>query len=102
MAYKLRFVQKIDQSKKNEFLEVERMFMAFEQANPHMPQGRRFLPVTGKEPTNTLIWECEFDTLEAVTAQLQAIYDNPEHEILLQQQIPFMQDSYAEIYEVLT
>jgi len=101
MAYKLRFVQKIDQSKKHEFLEIEKKFAAFEKANPHMPQGRRFLPVTGKEPTNTLIWECEFATLEDVTTQLQAIYDNPEHEILLQQQIPFMQDSYAEIYEEL-
>ena len=102
MAFKLRFVQKIDQAKKNEFLEIERKFMDFEKANPQMPQGRRYLPVTGKEPTNTLIWECEFETLEDVTAQLQAIYDHPEHEILLQQQIPFMQDSYAEIYEVLT
>ena len=102
MAYKLRFVQKIHQAKKNEFLEIERKFITFEKANPHMPQGRRFLPVTGKEPTNTLIWECEFDSLEAVTTQLQAIYDNPEHEMLLEQQIPFMQDSYTEIYEMLT
>ena len=102
MAFKLRFVQKIDQAKKDEFLEIERKFIAFEKANPHMPQGRRFLPVSGKEPTNTLICECEFETLEAVTTQLQAIYDHPEHELLLQQQIPFMQDSYTEIYEVLT
>ena len=102
MAYKLRFVQKIDQSKKNEFLAIEQKFAALEKANLHMPQGRRYLPVTGKEPTNTLIWECEFETLEDVTTQLQAIYDNPEHEVLLQQQIPFMQDSYAEIYEELS
>ena len=102
MAYKLRFVQKIDQSKKSEFLALEKKFMELEQANPHLPQGRRFLPVTGKEPTNTLIWECEFPTMGAVTAQLQAIYDNPEHEVLLQQQIPYMQDSYVEIYEMLT
>ena len=102
MAYKLRFVQKIDQSKKNEFLEIEREFMKFEKANPHMPQGTRYLPVSGKEPTNTLIWECEFNTLEELTAQFQAIYDNPEHEELLAKQVPFMQDSYAEIYEVLS
>ena len=86
MAYKLRFVQKIDQAKKNEFLEIERKFMNFEKENPHMPQGTRYLPISGKEPTNTLIWECGFDTLEELMAQFQAIYDNPEHEELLKQQ----------------
>ena len=101
MAYKLRFVQRIDQAKKNEFLALEKKFEELEKANPHLPQGRRYLPVTGREPTNTLVWECEFETMGQVTAQLQAIYDNPEHEILLQQQIPFMQDSYVEIYEAL-
>ena len=101
MTYKLRFVQKIDQSKKEEFLAVEREFMKLEKSNPQMPQGTRYLPVSGKEPTNTLIWECCFETLEELTAQLQAIYDNPEHEELLKRQIPFMQDSYTEIYEVL-
>lgn len=101
MAYKLRFVQRIDQAKKNEFLALEKEFIKFEQENPHMPQGLRYLPVSGKEPTNTLIWECEFDTMEKLTSQLQAIYDDPKHEALLQQQIPFMLDSYTEIYEVL-
>ena len=101
MPYKLRFVQKIDQAKKDEFLAVEREFVKLEKSDPKMPQGTRFLPVSGKEPTNTLIWECMFDTLEELTAQLQAIYDNPKHDELLKQQIPFMQDSYAEIYEVL-
>ena len=100
MPYKLRFVQTINQSHKNEFLTLEKQFMALEKSNPHMPQGRRFLPVSGKEPTNTLIWECEFETMEAVVTQLQAIYDDPKHEELLKQQIPYMQDSYTEIYEV--
>ncbi|MCL2528625.1 MAG: hypothetical protein FWE42_09440 [Defluviitaleaceae bacterium] len=102
MAYKLRFVQKIDQAKKNEFLAIEKEFIKFEKANPHMPQGTRYLPVSGKEPTNTLVWECEFETLEKLTAQLQAIYNDLKHEELLQQQIPYMQDSYTEIYEVLS
>ena len=101
MAYKLRFVQRIEQAKKNEFLALEKEFVKLEQSNPRMPQGTRYLPVSGKEPTNTLIWECLFDTLEELTAQLQAIYDAPAHEELLQKQIPFMRDSYAEIYEVL-
>ena len=101
MSYKLRFVQRIDQSKKDEFLAIEKEFVAFEKANPHMPQGVRYLPISGKEPTNTLIWECSFDTMDDLTKQLTAIYDHPEHERLLRLQIPYMQDSYAEIYEEL-
>ena len=102
MAYKLRFVQAINQAKKNEFIAIEKEFIKLEQSNPGLPQGKRFLPVSGKNPTNTLIWECEFETLEELTAQLQAIYDNPIHEELLQKQIPFMLDSYIEIYEELS
>ncbi len=100
MAYKLRFVQNIDQPNKEKFLEIEKQFMEFEK-NFNMPQGRRFLPVTGKEPTNTLIWECEFETMELLTASLTAIYSHPEHDRLLALQTPFMKDSYAEIYEEL-
>ena len=101
MAYKLRFVQKIVQGKKNEFLELEKQFSALEKASPHMPQGRRFLPVAGREPANTLIWECEFGTLEELASQLQAIYGDAAHEELLQRQLPYMEDNYVEIYEVL-
>ena len=100
MSYKLRFVQKIEQRNKNEFLELERKFINFEKANPDMPQGKRYLPVSGKESTNTLIWECEFPTLEELTSQLQAIYNDLEHERLLRQQTEYMEDSYAEIYEI--
>lgn len=101
MAYKLRFVQRIDQSKKNEFLAVEKEFAKLELDDPNMPCGTRYLSISGKEPTNTLIWECRFDTMEELTRQFQAIYDNPIHEELLQKQIPYMQDSYTEIYEEL-
>ena len=100
MAYKLRFVQNIDQKSKDSFLELERKFIEFEKDYPKMPKGKRFLPISGTLPTNTLIWECEFATLENLTAQLQAIYNHPIHDELLKAQIPFMKDSYTEIYEV--
>jgi len=100
MPYKLRFVQKIDQAKKDEFLEIERAFMELEKNNPHMPQGTRFLPVSGKESANTLIWECVFDTMSELTSQLTAIYENPDHDALLKKQVPFMRDNYTEIYEL--
>ena len=100
MAYLLRFVQRIDQAHKAEFLALEQEFVRFEREHD-MPQGRRYLPVSGMQPTNTLIWECEFPTMQELTAQLTAIYTHPEHERLLALQIPFMQESYTEIYETI-
>lgn len=100
MAYLLRFVQRIDQAHKAEFLEIEKQFVRFEEEHG-MPRGRRFLPVSGALPNNSLVWECEFSTLEELTRQLTAIQAHPEHERLLARQIPFMQDSYTEIYETL-
>jgi len=99
MPYKLRFVQRIEQAKKAEFLELEKEFIKLEKSNSHLPQGKRYLPISGKEPTNTLIWECSFPTMEDLTAALNALSENSGHEELLQQQIPYMQDSYTEIYE---
>jgi len=99
MAYKLRFVQKFSLKDKNSFLELEKKFMEFERNNTDMPQGRRYLSVSGREPSNTFIWECEFDTLELLTRQFEAIYDNVDHEELLQKQVLYMEDCYAEIYE---
>lgn len=101
MPYKLRFVQRISQENKEKFLELEREFINFEKKF-NMPQGKRYLPVSGLEPNNTLIWECEFETMELLLDQLNSIYTHPEHDRLLKLQIPFMQDSYTEIYEVFT
>lgn len=98
MSYKLRFVQKIEQCNKEKFLEIEKKFIEFEKEQ-NMPKGRRYLPISGKEPTNTLIWECEFNTMEELIKQLNAIYSHPIHDKLLALQTPFMQDSYTEIYE---
>jgi hypothetical protein len=99
MSYKLRFVQNIDQKNKEFFLEIEKKFIEYEKEH-NMPQGKRYLPVTGKLPTNTLIWECEFENLEDVTKKLTEIYAHPIHDELLKEQTPFMKDSYCEIYEV--
>lgn len=98
MCYLLRLVQRINQAHQENFLALEKEFVRFEKEQG-MPQGRRYLPVTGLLPTNTLIWEYEFDTLEELTKHLNAIYAHPEHERLLDRQVSFMQDSYTEIYK---
>lgn len=63
-----------------------------------MKKGRRFVPIIGREPSNTLIWEAEFESLASATQALTAIEENAEHDALLEKQTPFMRDAYAEIY----
>ncbi len=99
MPYKLRFVQRFSQEGREQFLKIEKEFIKLEKENSAFPQGKRYLPITGKEPTNTLIWEAEFETLQTLNATFQTIISNDTHEQLLKEQIKFMQESYVEIYE---
>lgn len=55
---KLRFVQRFREEHRDKFLTYEAQFAKLERENSDFPKGRRYLAVTGREPTNTLIWEC--------------------------------------------
>lgn len=99
MAYKMRFMQTFDKRDSEAFLALERKFMALEAQTPGMKKGRRFVPVIGRTPVNTLIWEAEFERLADAVSALEAIEGNAEHELLLREQIRFMRDSYVEIYQ---
>lgn len=99
MPYKLRFVQKFVLAKAKEFLEVEKQFALFEGKYPEFPKGKRYLPLTGKEPANTLIWECDFETLEALYNTHQFLMNDNHHEDLFVVQAEFMLDAYTEIYK---
>lgn len=101
MPYKLRFVQLFDKGASKRFLELEQSFIALEKKTPELKCGRRFVSVTGREPTNTLVWEADYDTIEAAVQALQAIESNPEHDLLLDEQVQFMRDAYVEIYREL-
>ena len=100
----LRFVQRYQPDKRAEFMALEAAFARLEQRRPDLPQGRRSQPWSGKEPANTLIWECRFESLadlEKGLAALTALSGDPEHEALLRQQAPFMTDTWTEILEVI-
>ncbi len=99
MPYLLRFVQRFRPDKEAEFMALEKAFADLEHSEPEMPQGRRYRPYAGREPGNTLIWECDFPTLEAAQVALRNIQNNPKHEALFQQQVPFFLKAYTEIYE---
>ena len=101
MVYKMRFVQTFDKGASKRFLELERNFIELEKRTPGMKCGRRFVSVTGREPTNTMVWEADYDTLEAAVEALQAIEGNTEHDKLLDEQARYMRDAYVEIYREL-
>jgi hypothetical protein len=99
MAFKLRFVQRFKQYNRKQFLELERLFINLEEMQNDFPKAKRYIPVTGKEPANTMIWEAEFDSLEAACKALHIIESNTTHEELLGKQSEYMLDSYTEIYQ---
>ncbi len=101
MAYALRFVQKYRPENREAFMALEAKFAAMEQSRDDMPKGTRLEPYAGREATNTLIWQCEFPTLQAAQDGLAKIETDPQHDELFAQQVPFMEDAYTEIYEVL-
>ncbi len=101
MAYKLRFVQRYRPADRAAFMKLEAQFVALEKRRADFPRGRRWQTYAGREPTNTLIWEAEFPTLAAAQQALALLEADPEHGKLLQQQVPYFQDAYTEIYEEL-
>jgi hypothetical protein len=99
MPYLLRFVQKFQESNQAGFLELEKKFIQLEKSAEEFPKGKRYLPYAGREPSNTLIWECEFPTLQAVQDALDLLNRDPRHASLYQQQVQFFVESYVEIYQ---
>jgi hypothetical protein len=99
MPYKLRFVQKFILSETDAFNTLERQFAEFENQYPEFPKGKRYNPLTGKEPSNTLIWECDFDTLEDLQKAHNFLMNDTRHEDLFKEQAKFMLDAYTEIYK---
>jgi hypothetical protein len=94
-------VQYFDKRDSREFLDLEQEFIRLEEKTPELKRGKRFIPVIGREPTNTMIWEAEYDSMEEAVAALKLIEGNSEHDVLLDQQIKFMRDTYVEIYKEL-
>lgn len=99
MSYKLRFVQSFKQENIQEYLALEHQFATLEANNPEFPKGRRYLPCTGKEPSNTLIWECDFDTLDKAQSALAFLVADDRHEELFRQQSKYILGTYTEIYK---
>ncbi len=97
----LRLVQRYRPADREAFMRVEAKFAAMELRRHDWPRGQRYEPLTGREPSNTLIWEGEFATSADAQAALSKMAGDAEHEKLLAEQTPYMADAYAEIYQLL-
>jgi hypothetical protein len=100
MAYVLRFVQRFRPEEEAAFMALEARFARLERRKG-WPRGRRSRPFAGREPANTLVWECELPTLAAVNDAVAAMGRDPDHARLLRRQIPFFLEAWTEIHEVL-
>ena len=89
MPYLLRFVQKFQEHNQAEFLELEKKFIQLEESASEFPKGKRYLPFAGREASNTLFWECEFPSFQAVQDALDLLNRDPRHATLFQQQVQF-------------
>lgn len=98
-CYKLRFVQIFKQEFAKEYLEIEKQFAAFEKSHAGAPEGKRFLSCAGRDASNTLIWECEFSTLEEVHKAQAFFLTDSTHDDLFQTQSKYIIGTYTEIYK---
>lgn len=101
MAILMRIIQRFDACRDDEFVQLERMFAELERRRPDYPNGRRLRPISGTEPCNTLIWECEFQSLDAAHKALDFFHGDAEHESLFERQGPFIEQVRIEFYSVL-
>jgi hypothetical protein len=101
MPYKVRFTQTFDKCDQEAFLAIEAQFAELEKTEPSLTRGRRYVPVFGREPTNTLIWEADVASLEEAAALLRSIQQNDGHDALLEKQIGYMKDYYMEVLREL-
>lgn len=100
MAYILRFVQRFRTGDEAAFMALEAQFAALERRKG-WPRGRRSRPFAGREPANTLVWECELPTLAAANDAVARMASDPDHASLLKRQIPYFLEAWTEVYEVL-
>jgi hypothetical protein len=101
MSITLRIIQRFEHSHQKEFLELERKFAEMERRRNDLVKGKRLRPISGPEPTNTLIWEAEFPDIAAARDWLVANAQDTEHEELYEQQEPFFESVRIEFYENL-
>ena len=97
----MRIIQRFDASHENEFMELEKLFARLEAERTDYPKARRMQPISGAEPCNTLIWECEFPDIASAHAVLDFFHGDAAHEELLAKQLPYFEQVRIEFHQNL-
>lgn len=100
MAIVMRLIQRYDPLHKLEFHALEKRFAELEHRGI-LPRGERLIPISGREPGNTIVWQCRFESLCAAETAMKKIDASDEHTELAKKQHPMFQQSWIEFYEVL-
>jgi len=102
MSITARVIQQFDFQHESEFMELEKKFEELESRRADFPKGgRRMQPIAGPEWKNTLIWECEFPSLDAAQQFLDFCATDSQHDELFRQQLPFFKAVRVEFYRNL-
>jgi hypothetical protein len=100
VAIILRLVQRFQHSKKDEFMTLEKEFAQLEHRGI-LPRGERLMPISGRDPGNTIIWQRRFESLAEAEKALNLFETNAEHAELANKQKHFFEGTWTEFYEVM-
>jgi hypothetical protein len=100
VAIILRLVQRFHHSKREEFIALEKEFAQLEHRGI-LPRGERLMPIAGREPGNTIVWQRRFESLAEAEAALKLFESNSEHTELANQQKHFFEGTWVEFYEIV-
>ena len=101
MSITMRIIQEYDVRNEKEFMDLERQFAQLESRRPDYPKGKRMKGFSGSIPANCLIWECEFEDMNAAHQALNLFEGDAEHDELFVQQSPYFKQVHIEFYENL-
>jgi hypothetical protein len=93
-------VQRFQHSKREEFIALEKEFAQLEHRGI-LPRGERLIPIAGREPGNTIVWQRRFESVAEAEAALKLFETNPEHTELANQQKHFFEGTWVEFYEIV-
>ena len=99
MSVTMRIVQYYDRRKEGIFFKLEKKFAKLEAGRKDYPKGRRMKSISGIEPTNTFIWEGEFNSIEEGYQALSFFDRDKEHENLFNKQSPLIEKVRIEFYK---
>ena len=77
MSIVMRILQQYDIRQEKRWMALEKQFAALEKKRPDFPKGRRLKPIAGPYPCNTLIWECEFPSLDEAVSRVGFLCGRP-------------------------